>query len=294
MKPPHHLIGLVFLLLFFIPPGFVWANVSAGVPTEPLWFSKDPFFAGDQITIFAPLYNSSPYPFTGKVILSDGKMIVGAQEFTLAPGGSSQVFLFPWEAVPGEHAFSIVVAGGKFISTEKNLLDLPIAKTTTNTVKRLVGTNKFLPPKTLVGLPNTENLFPNLFPDGIPTTQYLSTKIPASMTHQVLPVLGSIEKFRVSRGVHADAMVNLAQANIDSKNISGTVGDGGQLVAPASSGWETLTAGVESGGVFRTPWEYVKLFFVLCYQFFTTNAYAFYILLSYIVYRIIRTILGVL
>jgi len=60
------------------------------------------------------------------------------------------------------------------------------------------------------------------------------------------------------------------------------------------SGWKTLSGGWSAGGIIHSPWGYTKLFFVLCYQFLTTNVYAFYVFCSYSLYLVVRIAISVI
>lgn len=257
------------VLLFVIPTALFAATPSAGVPNASIWFSKDPFFEGDQVTISTPLFNSSPYRFSGTVALHDGTTTIGTQPFTLG-GGASQIFAFSWKATRGEHAFSVVVLDGTFIPSGKTPVYLPISAGTTGVVKRSVIPKQETP----APVPQTSTA------DNVAhqeETRYLNTKIPESALRNVLPIVGSIEAFRVNQATRANTMRNEIVAEFSPEGVSAD-----------SSGWSIFTEGALAGDIIRTPWEYMKLFFALCYQFVTANVYAFYILLSYILYRIVR------
>ena len=248
---------------------------SAGVPAELIWFSKEPFFVGDEITIYAPLFNSSPYRFRGSAALEDNGQVIGKQKFALLPDGGPSVLAFPWKATAGEHVFSVVVVGGEFFSDSKNFIDLPIAQETASEVKRIVE------PKPIPPAPADES----------PAIKYLSAVVPKAFVADTVPILGAMEQFRVNQAARARAGIG----NIQSAIASGTPRSATSravFVEAGESGWETLAGGIMEGNIIRTPWEYVKLFFTLIYEFFASNVYAFYILLCYLAYKVIRGILN--
>ncbi len=276
---PRPLIGLLAIMFFLLPAPLFAASVSGGVPNNLIWFSKEPFFDGDQISFFTPLYNSSSYRFEGTVTLSDGKVTIGTQSFNLDPGGSSAVYAFPWKATEGDHAFSVIILNGKFFASDKSPIDLPISGGTANVTKRFVDYKQGTP----VAASRVTSTAENILPEGANITQYLSTKIPTSMLGEVLPIVGSVEEFRANQVLRANNMEGALQSGLTADPIS----------PGSTNGWKVFESGVTSGDVIHTPWEYVKLLFALCYQFLTTNVYAFYLTISLIAYKIIRIVVRI-
>lgn len=261
-------------LFALFAPSLIFAGAgNAGVPTESLWFSKDPFYAGEQVTVYAPLYNSSAYRFRGLVTLSDNGTTIGSKEFLLEPNGASEIVSFPWEATGGEHAFSLVITEGTFFLDNKNFVDLPVSGKTPTEVRR------FVEEKPKVSEPPAE--------EGVETQRYLSSAIPRAIISDTVPVLGGLERFRVDQARRA---LNTSDA-IETRILSGVSDSATSSVAtttPSKGGWSTLGEGLAGGDFLRTPWQYAKLFFMLIYTFFTTNVYAFYILLAFIIYKVVR------
>lgn len=270
----RYFFALLLIFSFALPVTLFAATVSAGIPTELIWFSKDPFVEGDQITIFTPLYNRSTYRFQGSLTLRDGNVTLGVKQFALALGGTSEIFTFPWVVTRGEHTFSVLISGGEFVSSGKNTLDLPIAETTAQAVKR------FVEPKPVVPAPGAAAS--NTPSEGAHITDYLSAKVPASLRRDALPVVGHIEDFRLGQAAHADTLVTKTLTALPMSDTTPV----------NSSAWGVFREGVLKGDIIHTPWGYVKLFFVLCYQFLTANIYAFYIFCSYVIYRLVRLALS--
>jgi hypothetical protein len=280
-------VVLLLVLLFCSPAtATIAAAATAGVPVVPIWFSKDPFNEGDAITIFAPLYNSTQYRFSGTFVLRDGTTTIGTQPFVIAADGASRIFAFPWKATSGTHAFSVTVVGGEFLSSDKSFVDLPITMEMTEVLKRFVP-----PPPAPTPAPSQPTTKAGEQATGTPlsekttVTQYLDTKIPASLRADALPIIGGVENFRLSQVARAESMEREAVAVLAPESAP--------KATTGSAGWAVFAAGVAKGDVIHTPWEYAKLFFILCYQFVTTNVYAFYILCSYILYRLVRLAVNV-
>jgi hypothetical protein len=115
------MLTLVILCLGSIPTiSFAIAQISVGVQSQPIWFSREPFFAGDQVTINVQVYNSSTSTWKGVMELRNGSSSIDARPFTLKPGGSSATIAFPWTAVEGDHKFSVAFLSSELISIEDN------------------------------------------------------------------------------------------------------------------------------------------------------------------------------
>ncbi|HEY4486992.1 MAG TPA: hypothetical protein VJB70_04660 [Candidatus Paceibacterota bacterium] len=275
VKPHRPFVVVIVLFLLLIPSSLFAVGLSAGIPRDIIWFSKEPFFDGDQVTIFTPLYNSSSYRFSGSVELRDGTATIGTQQFSLASDGASTVVAFPWKATEGEHVFSVLVTEGKFAFGGQSPVDLPISEKTTTVIKRSVG----LKPKAPVQLPPEKDSVSGIV---AMAEENILANLPAPFVSEAVPVLGKVESFRIKEATRADAAVSALQTAIAPEGIS----VGGE------SGWKTLFKGVKTADIVHTPWEYVKLFLALCYQFVTTNVYAFYIFLSYVLYRVVRFVIS--
>lgn len=210
--------------------------------------------------------------------LRDGTTIIGTKQFILLPDGASTVIAFPWKATEGDHIFSLSVTGGQFISSKQDFIDLPISGGNIDVIRRFVHSKQVAPVETSPASPTTGNVAT----EEAPVIQYLSTKIPTSIAQGTLPILGSVEAFRVAEATRASDMVSALQTTLATEEVS----------VKNETGWETLLQGVRGGDIIHTPWGYVKLFFALCYGFITTNVYVFYIMLSYILYSIVRLIIS--
>ncbi|OGZ06533.1 MAG: hypothetical protein A3C93_04955 [Candidatus Lloydbacteria bacterium RIFCSPHIGHO2_02_FULL_54_17] len=279
MTPLKRPLLVLALLAAVLVPGVLFAEAgNAGVPVEPLWFSKDPFFVGDDVVIYAPLYNSSPYRFRGNVSLYDNGKIIGVEDFLLSPDGGSAIAAFPWKATGGEHAFSLAVIDGTFFTDNKNFIDLPISGKTATEIRRFVENKPAAPSN---GESSVEN--------GAEPIKYLSMDIPKAIISDAVPILGGIERFRIDQAERAIRGVDAIQSTI----VSGYTATSTPSTATSTEAvgpWGTFGEGLADGDFLRTPWEYVKLFFVLIYEFFTTNVYAFYILLCFVAYKVVRGI----
>jgi len=92
------------------------STINAGI-VRGLWYSKVPFFAGDQIRIYTALQNQSSFDITGMIQFLDGEIIIGESEFSVVDGGLIKEWI-DWEVTQGYHSISI-----KVINVQKHELN---------------------------------------------------------------------------------------------------------------------------------------------------------------------------
>ena len=86
------------------------------IPSNIIWYSKDPFFAGDKIRIYSAIFNNSEYDISGTVEFYDNGNLIGKLDFALAGGGGMRDVWIDWIAAKGNHKISAKIVDGK-IST---------------------------------------------------------------------------------------------------------------------------------------------------------------------------------
>lgn len=129
------LIGFLFTGILF--PATLFAEAApAGIPAGALWFSKEPIFAGETISIFTVVYNSTNYTLSGTAALRDGTTTISKKEFTVPGNGAVNTIVFPWEVTPGNHAFSVAITQSEFREEGTAIKSTAIAGNTTTPVKR--------------------------------------------------------------------------------------------------------------------------------------------------------------
>ena len=91
-----------FSYIFFIAPIFAFAaTVPAGIPTGGIWFSKEPFYVGDQISVNTLVFNATSDVIRGSLELLDGVTILQQKDVAVDPGDSS-VVSFPVQVTRGD------------------------------------------------------------------------------------------------------------------------------------------------------------------------------------------------
>ncbi|MDP3958436.1 MAG: Ig-like domain-containing protein [bacterium] len=96
---------ILFLVLFpLFPPVQAETTVeNAGFAPQSIWYSKDPFFAGERVTIHTIVVNSGSVELSGTVEFYDGETLLGRASVTVPPGGSFAEASVPWKVTEGRH-----------------------------------------------------------------------------------------------------------------------------------------------------------------------------------------------
>lgn len=118
---------VLIILLSALFPFCASAQSLAGIPSGGIWFSKDPFFAGEQITVNTVVFNATENEIRGTLEFLDGDALIEKKEITLA-ASENRVIGFTLLVTEGKHAFRVRVAGGDFIGKEGAPLQLKLQK----------------------------------------------------------------------------------------------------------------------------------------------------------------------
>ena len=127
----------IFLFCLLLTPVLVQAEtVPAGVADRALWFSKEPFFEGESITIYTLLFNSSGNQLSGTLTLYDGTTTISAKTFSVMGGGASSVVAFPWRVTSGSHVFTAAITSKEFLTTTLSQTSDTVSTPKSGEVKR--------------------------------------------------------------------------------------------------------------------------------------------------------------
>ena len=97
-------ISLIGALVFIIP-SVVFAN-NTGFLSGNIWYSKDPFFAGEKIRIYTAVFNSSQHDIKGNATFYVNGVAIDSVPFSVEKAGNIQRIWIDW--TPGEGSYSIV------------------------------------------------------------------------------------------------------------------------------------------------------------------------------------------
>ena len=175
--------------------GFVQANI---------WYSKDPFYAGEKIRIYTVIFNGSSYDLKGAVEFFDNGASVGKTTFTLLGGGRVQDLWVDWKATEGAHVItarlvnvvadgpngkkSVVLANVETGKSERTVELDPVAKVAQEKLALEAQKNSVA---TRTGVLVT-------IEDAMHTA---SGAIPAPIKQSVSSTASAVEQFRINEGV---------------------------------------------------------------------------------------------
>ncbi len=106
------LLFIFLLSIAGINPVFadITAIKNAGLVPANIWYSKDPFFAGDKIRIYTVIFNGSTYSLAGSMEFLDNGTSLGTKSFTVASKGRVQEMWVDWTATEGTHTITARIA----------------------------------------------------------------------------------------------------------------------------------------------------------------------------------------
>lgn len=123
------LIFLSFFLLFNISSA---QGLNAGF-VNGLWYSKTPFFAGEEVRIYTVIQNQSGFDITGAVSFFDNGNLLGQSDFSIVNGRLIEKWA-DWAVFQGEHEISVKISNTKKIEIGKDpeaidlISNLPISE----------------------------------------------------------------------------------------------------------------------------------------------------------------------
>lgn len=311
----NNMLRYILFFVFLTTPLFAMASVSsAGIPKDLMWFSKNPFYAGDNITVYTVVYNSTPYEFSGTMELRDETQVIGKQKFHVGPSGASEIVAIPWMVGLGDHNLSMVATNGIFTLSGKTVSNSEVTHVQSGQVELFtelppakVATVSADPLATSSSATASSSMISSL---GVAVADH----IPAPIVSTAVPVFGYLEQFRVAQASSALAIIHGAESNIisaggDENALTATSSKthldkwGGVIDASTTAaalakkrsdmkGWDLLLHGTSGADLVRTPWQYVKLFFSLIFSFIIDHAILFYVVLLLLIYKIVRILLG--
>lgn len=105
-------------LLMLLLPLPLFAAVPAGFPSEGVWLSKTAPVAGDSVTLYTVVYNSTDTAIAGSVVFLIDNASIATKSFS-APAGTTQIVSVPWSATQGAHQLSARIEGVSSLELSK-------------------------------------------------------------------------------------------------------------------------------------------------------------------------------
>lgn len=280
----NHMRGLLLIVfIFFAIPAFAVGPAidNAGFVQSNIWYSKDPFYAGDKIRIYTVIFNGSAYDLSGAVEFLDNGVLVGKADFALASGGRVRDLWVDWKAVEGKHTITArfanvisdgpngkqpAVLGSAEAGKSEKVVELdPVAK---------AAQQKIEDAKAAEASARTSAKVENAI-------QTVSGVIPTPVKEGMESGKNTIEEFRIGEAY----LLKLAKEN-KQKEIAVIKAD--EVKALTS---QTKTVRSQTDAMLNTaekPFAYVLLALLTLAQYFFQWQIVFYGISFYIIYRLIK------
>lgn len=124
--PRSSIFASICIALFLTSPGVAYGD--AGFPADAIWLSSSAVTAGNTVSIYTVLFNSSDGNVTGKLTFFVDDKVLEARQFTLS-AGSSKIESAEWRSRAGDHTIVASISEAS----------LPAANTRTGTIKIFVA-----------------------------------------------------------------------------------------------------------------------------------------------------------
>ncbi len=109
------------LVLLFIPLfAYSQQDQNAGFIPSGIWYSKDPFFAGDTIRIYTSLFNCNDETLVGELTFYDNGLKISSLEFSLPNNCQAEIFSTKWTAKQGKHIITARITKAELVDKNGN------------------------------------------------------------------------------------------------------------------------------------------------------------------------------
>ncbi|MEK7143280.1 MAG: hypothetical protein AAB756_00445 [Patescibacteria group bacterium] len=193
------LLILLFILFFFGSPVTQAEEKigNAGFTPGNIWYSKDPFFAGDVVIVHTMVFNSGLDEISGTVEFYDAVTLLGKIPFNISPGGGFKNVTMEWKVNEGYHKiFALIQAPKVMRNGVANTITLDYYKT--NESERFVKAREA---KAESATTTVENYFDEKINFA---KEYADKNLPAPISQTVNAVGAALENVRVASKTWVD------------------------------------------------------------------------------------------
>lgn len=265
---------------------------NVGFLPSNIWYSKDPFFAGDKIRVYTVIFNGSDSDLEGQVEFYDNGVSIGKTDFSLAGGGRIRDIWINWMATGGNHTISAKIINPKISAPGEAERPIVIANAETGTNERTVDfdINKN-------GIADSKEIVKNAIATG---ESVILSKIDnvVKKVNEFVPVKPVIETvkakvevvddFREAQEKKVSSALNVVKKELENLKASenGAKTDSGTPKSPIGQSIKDKNAKDGSGSVkldktiAEKPFKYVYLFFLSILEYILKIKVLFYGLLS--------------
>lgn len=278
---------ILIIFVLFANPVFsaTPAIENAGFVQSNIWYSKDPFYAGDKVRIYTVIFNGSAYDLSGTVEFLDNGVFVGKADFALASGGRVRDLWVDWKATEGKHTINArfanvvsdgpngkhaAVLGSNEAGKSERVVELdPIAKAAAAKIEEAKAEEARA--RTTAKVENV--------------VQLVGESIPAPVKEGVFLGIGTIEEFRVGEAYSLKLAKEKKQ-----KEIEVIKADEEKTLANKNKTVVSQTDAMLNTA--EKPFAYVLLALFTVGQYIFEWKILFYGVGIYLIYRLIKWIVG--
>lgn len=195
---PGYIFLLLALLFFGSPVTRAEEKVgNAGFTQGNIWYSKDPFFAGDVVIVHTVVFNSGPDEISGTVEFYDAVTLLGKIPFNISPSGGFKNVTMEWKVSEGYHKiFALIQAPKVMRNGVANTITLDYYKT--NESERFVKARET---KAESATTTVENYFDEKINFA---KEYADKNLPAPISQSVNTVAAKLENARIESKAWVD------------------------------------------------------------------------------------------
>lgn len=263
-----YFLALLLPLLFL--PTFVFAVSNSGFIPGQIWFSKDSLKEGEIVNIHTAVWNGEDSSISTKVEFYDKNTILGSRDVILTPLSLKDVSI-SWKVTQGEHIISAKITSSTItIDGKKENVALSTITTSNNKVFIPV-TVKDSDGNIVSGQDKVQTQIQN-------TGDKISSMLPENVNSYISDSFNSIEDFREKTSdkvsiIKDDTQVQLDELNKQSKDSN-----------------IKITTKTNIDEATKKPITYIKLFIFSILSFVFSNKIAFYLILLFLVFYVLRFI----
>lgn len=258
---------------------------NAGFVQSNIWYSKDPFYAGDKVRIYTVIFNGSPYDLTGAVEFLDNGTSLGKTSFSLSGSGRAQDLWIDWKVTAGNHTITArlvnIIADGP---NGKQPVSLPSAETGKS--ERIVDIDP-VSKEALVKIEaqKVSDAHTQTLGKVNDALQTVNETIPAPIKEAASSSVNALERFRIGEGYQVHLAKEQKQKEIAAIQVAEKLAltDKNKTVRSAT---DTMLNTAEK------PFAYAVLAILTVLQYFLEWQILFYSILAYALYRIIKWLIS--
>ncbi|MDZ4231894.1 MAG: hypothetical protein U1C72_01430, partial [Candidatus Pacearchaeota archaeon] len=120
------LLVIIFSLFCFPLIGLAASLSNAGFLQGGIWYSKDPFFAGETVRVYAALFNSGSEDIAGSVEFFDNGYSLGTSDFFVEHSGKFAQVWVDWNTSEGEHLVEAIITEASAIRIGKEAVPIQL------------------------------------------------------------------------------------------------------------------------------------------------------------------------